>query len=430
MQERTIKNNSQLLFFRFCSFTHSPIGFFNMSPIRLSDLAFTLEAVLDEAFGNKAVWVIAETSDIKNYPDRGYCFLTLVEREAGAPSGRETLAKLEACIWRKNYHIIQEFQQATGVAFARNIQLLVLVSVSFNPVYGLRLEILKIDPSYTLGNMERERQAVLDSLVQDHPDLVWLEAGHYITVNQLLPRPSVIQRLALITAPGSDGWRDFRHELAQNPFHYDFVVDEYLTQVQGKGAEKAICHQLERIQLSNVPYDAVVMVRGGGSQLDFGSFDTYQLGLTVAGFGIPILAGIGHERNVSITDLLCHESVKTPTKAAAFLIDHNRQFEESCLHLRDRLSTATREALQTAREQLDAETERLRFVMHNYFRDRHTDLAEKAVTIRHLDPSNLLRRGYALVSRNGHILTRSQAILPGETLRIQMHDGSVEVVAR
>lgn len=395
-----------------------------MSPIRLSDLAFTLEAVIDEAFGQKAVWVVAETSDIKNYPDRGYCFLTLVERES---AGRETLAKLDACIWRRNYHTISAFEQATGVAFARNIQLLLLVSVSFSPVYGLRMEILKIDPSYTLGNLERERQAVLDSLVKNHPDLIWVEAGQYITANQLLARPVVFQRVALITAPNSDGWRDFRHELAQNPFGYDFVVDEFLTQVQGQGAERAICGQLERIRTSEVAYDAVIIVRGGGSQLDFGSFDTYLMGETVAGFPIPILAGIGHERNVSITDLLCHQSVKTPTKAAAFLIEHNRQFEAACLQLHERVRMVAREALQTARENLDRETERLRFVGHTYFRERHTDLTEKAVTLRHLDPANVLRRGYALLLRNGRILTQTATIQPNETLQVQMHDGSIGI---
>ena len=397
-----------------------------MSPIRLSDLAFTLEAVLDEAFGQKPVWVVAETSDIKNYPDRGYCFLTLVERE----SGRETVAKLDACIWRRNHHTISDFEQATGVAFARNIQLLLLVSVGFSPVYGLRLEILKIDPSYTIGNLERERQAVLDTLVQNRPDLIWLEAGQYITANQLLPRPAVMQHLALIAAPNSDGWRDFRHELAKNTFGYDFVVDEFLTQVQGQGAERAICGQLARIRTSGVAYDAVVIVRGGGSQLDFGSFDTYLMGETVAGFDIPILAGIGHERNVSITDLLCHQSVKTPTKAATFLIEHNRQFEEACLQLRDRLRIVARENLLTAREHIDRETERLRFVSQTYLRDRHTELTEKAVTLRHLDPANVLRRGYALLLRNGRILTQTTGVQPGETLQVQMRDTSINVVVR
>ena len=280
-----------------------------------------------------------------------------------------------------------------------------------------------------MGNLERERQAVLDSLVQNHPELVWLEEGHYITANQLLPRPAVIQHLALITAPNSDGWRDFRHELAQNPFGYDFVVDEFLTQVQGQGAEKAICGQLERIRTSGVAYDVVVIVRGGGLQLDFGSFDFNPTGHTVAGFDMPILAGIGHERNVSITDLLCHQSEKTPTKAAAFLIEHNQQFESACLHLQERLSSAAREAMQTARENLDRETERLRFVGQTYFRERHTDLTEKAVTIRHLDPSNVLRRGYALLLRNGRILTTKTSIRPGETLQVQLHDGIIDVVS-
>ncbi len=396
-----------------------------MSPIRLSDLAFTLNAVVDDAFGGRPLWVVAETSDIKNYSDRGYCFMTLVERE-----GRETAAKLDACIWRRHYHTIRDFEQATGVAFARNIQLLLQVVVSFNPVYGLRLEIIKIDPAYTLGNLERERQAVLDTLVAQHPDLIWVEAGQYITANQLLPRPTVMQRLALITAPNSDGWRDFRHELAQNPLGYDFVVDEYLSQVQGQGAERAICAQLDKIVSSQIAYDAVVIVRGGGSQLDFGSFDSYELGRAVAGFPIPLLAGIGHERNVSITDLLCHQSVKTPTKAAAFLIEHNRQFEERCLYQRERLINATRTSLQNAREQLDSETERLRFVMHNYFRDRHTDLTEKAVTLRHLDPANVLKRGYALLLRNGQVLTKATDVRPGDALQVQLSDGSVQVISQ
>ena len=400
-----------------------------MTPISLSDLAYTLESVIETAFAGKAVWVVAETSDIKNYPDRQYCFLTLVEREADNASGkRETVAKLEAAIWRKNYRIIRAFEDATGQAFARNIQLLLLVAVAYNPVYGLRLEILRIDPSYTLGNLEKERQGVLDQLSQNYPDLIWVEDGQYITANQLLPRPAVMQRLALIAAPGSDGWRDFRHELTSNGYGYRFEIDEYLTQVQGQGAERAIVGQLTRIQASERPYDAVIIVRGGGSQLDFGSFDTEIMGLTVAAFPMPILAGIGHERNVSITDLMCHQSVKTPTKAAAFLIDHNRQFETNCLRLQDRLVEAARNTLLEAREDVDRETDRFRFITQTYLRDRHTELAELSVTVRHLDPINVLRRGYALLTKNGRVITRTNQLRPGDVLQAQLADGTVAVV--
>ncbi len=393
-----------------------------MSPIRLSDLAYTIDAVLEENFGGKAMWVLAETSDIKNYPDRQYCFLGLVERE-----GNQTIAKLEAVVWRKNYPILKAFEKATGVAFARNIQLLMLVSVTYSPTYGMRLEIHQIDHAYTLGNLEQERQAVLDTLVRDYPRYVWLDQGQYITANQMLECPAVWQRIALITAPNSDGWRDFRQELANNPWGYHIAVDEYLSQVQGQGAEKAICNQLEQISQCQTPYDAVIIVRGGGSQLDFGAFDSLVLAVAVAGFPYPILAGIGHDRNVSITDMLCHQSVKTPTKAASFIIDHNRQFEESCLGLVARLAEASRQCLQEARDSVDDLTDRFRYATQTYLRNRQVELTEKSTTVRHLDPVNVLRRGYAMLSRNGQILTRADAFVPGEKVTAQFADGLVRL---
>ncbi|MEZ0539800.1 exodeoxyribonuclease VII large subunit [Fibrella arboris] len=393
-----------------------------MSPIRLSDLAYTIDAVLEENFSGKAMWVLAETSDIKNYPDRQYCFLGLVERE-----GNQTVAKLDAVIWRKNYPILRAFEAATGVAFARNIQLLMLVSVTYSPIYGMRLEIHQINHAYTLGNIERERQAVLDTLVREHSQYVWMDQGQYFTSNQLLERPAVWQRIALITAPNSDGWRDFRQELANNPWGYQFAIDEYLTQVQGQGADKAICTQLEQIARCATPYDAVVIVRGGGSQLDFGAFDTLRMGVAIASFPYPILAGIGHDRNVSITDMLCHQSVKTPTKAAVFLIEHNRLFEENCLQLAYRVAEASRTAMQDAREEIDVLADRFRYGTQTYLRNRHVELTEKQTTVRHLDPISVLRRGYAMLSRNGQILTRADAFRAGDAIQAQFADGAIEL---
>ncbi|MCY7358097.1 MAG: exodeoxyribonuclease VII large subunit [Rudanella sp.] len=399
-----------------------------MSPIRLADLAYAVESVMEQHFAGKGYWVVAETSDIKNYPDRNYCFLTLVDRDSGSSGGRDTVAKMEAAIWRKNYAIIREFEQATGVAFSRNISVLLFVSVAFHPIYGMRLEIHQIDHSYTMGNLERERQAILDTLIRDHKEVVWQENGVYITINQLLPRPLAWHRIALIAAPNSDGWRDFRHELHHNPFGYSYQIDEYLTQVQGQGADRAICGQLDRIRDSSIAYDAVVMVRGGGSQLDFGSFDTLRVGLAVAMFPIPILAGIGHERNVSIADMLCHQSVKTPTKAAAFLIDHNRQFEEQCLRQFGRLTEAARERLLVARENLSQQSERFRFTTHDYLKNRHLELTEKSVTLKHLDPSNLLRRGYAMIMRDGRIITKTSALAIGDKIQLRLGDGITNAV--
>jgi exodeoxyribonuclease VII large subunit len=396
-----------------------------MTPIRLSDLAYTIDSVLEGSFGGKAVWVLAETSDIKNYPDRQYCFLTLVERE-----GSQTVAKLDAVIWRKNYPIIRAFESATSVAFARNIKLLLLVSVGYSAVYGLRLEVHQIDHAYTLGNLERERQAVLDTLVRDYSQFVWLDQGQYITTNQMLDRPLVWQRIALIAPPNSDGLRDFRQELLNNPWGYRFEIDEYLSQVQGQGADRAVCAQLEQIAHADVPYDAVVIVRGGGSQLDFGAFDTLQMGVAIASFPYPIVAGIGHDRNVSITDLLCHLSVKTPTKAAAFLIEQNRSFEENCLQLAFRVAEGGRVAMQNAREELDYMAERFRYGTQTYLRNRHVELTEKATTLRHLDPTNVLRRGYVMLSRDGKILTRKTQFAPSDAIQAQLFDGTLQLLVK
>ena len=302
-----------------------------------------------------------------------------------------------------------------------------LVSVTYSPIYGMRLEIHQIDHAYTLGNIERERQAVLDTLVREHSQYVWMDQGEYITSNQMLDRPAVWQRIALITAPNSDGWRDFRQELANNAWGYQFTIDEYLTQVQGQGADKAICIQLEQIIRCQVPYDAVVIVRGGGSQLDFGAFDTLRMGVAIASFPYPVLAGIGHDRNVSITDMLCHQSVKTPTKAAVFLIEHNRLFEENCLQMAYRVAEASRVAMQNAREEIDNLTDQFRYGTQTYLRNRHIELTEKTTTVRHLDPINVLRRGYAMLSRNGQILTRADAFKMGDTVLAQFADGRIQL---
>ncbi|MCX6272312.1 MAG: exodeoxyribonuclease VII large subunit, partial [Bacteroidetes bacterium] len=267
--------------------------------IPLSELADLIENLVKDAFYNQSYWVVAETSDVKNYPDRGYCFVTLVEKE-----GKDTLARLEGVIWSKQYHIIREFEVASGIRFDKNIRLLLKVMVDFSAQYGLKLIIQDIDPSFSIGNLELEKKKILNRLLAENPDVIHYVDGNYITVNKRLTLPLALQRIALLTAPQSDGLRDFRHELEENPYGYRFIIDEYLTQIQGRRAEYQIVDQLEAIARLKNRYDIAVIARGGGSQLDFGPFDTYEAGLAVAGFNLPLITGIGHERNVSIVDMM------------------------------------------------------------------------------------------------------------------------------
>jgi exodeoxyribonuclease VII large subunit len=388
--------------------------------LKLSDLASLIDQTLYSKFGPNTFWVKAETSDIKNYFDRQYCFLTLVEKE-----GNTIIAKMDAVIWRQQYHIIKAFSKATGISFDKNISLLMRVQVGFNAQYGLRLQVLELDTGFTLGAIELQRQATLMQLVEYNPDNIALVNGEYITYNNKLLLPKVIQKIALITAPGSDGERDFKHELKNNALGYYFEVDNYLTQIQGKDADKAILGQLDLILSIGKKYDLVAIVRGGGSQLDFSAFDTYDLGLRIASFPIPIVAGIGHERNISIADLMCFSSLKTPTKAASFIIEHNAIFEQQIERLKQRLVAVSDGIIQSKKNNLERVSTALKNAITIFFKDQHNALNRKELTIKLLDPSNVLARGYAILQNKEGIIMQADKLKKGDKITATTKDAIV-----
>jgi exodeoxyribonuclease VII large subunit len=391
--------------------------------LRLSDLAALIDQTLYSKFGPNTFWVKAETSDIKNYFDRQYCFLTLVEKDANS-----TIAKMDAVIWRQQYHIIKDFSKATGISFDKNISLLMRVQVGFNAQYGLRLQILELDSGFTLGAIELQRQATLMQLVEKNQKTISLVNGAYVTLNAKLMLPMVLQKIALITAPGSDGERDFKHELMHNALGYYFEVDSYLTQIQGKDADKAILGQLDLILNIGKKYDLVAIVRGGGSQLDFSAFDTYDLGLKIATFPIPVVAGIGHERNVSIADLMCFSSLKTPTKAASFIIEHNSIFEQQIDRLKSRLVYVADGIIQSSKNNIERASVALKNAAVIFFKDKHNALNQKTLTIKLLDPSNVLARGYAILQNKNGIIMQADKLKKGDKITATTKDAVVDLI--
>ena len=389
-------------------------------PVLLSQLIGEISDTIGEAFSGNQYWIIAETSDIKNYPDRGYCFTTLVDK-----MGSEIIAKAEAVIWKRNYQTILDFEFITGRRFERNLRLLLNVEVVFHPVYGLRLEIIEIDPSFTLGQLELERQEILRRLVAENPTIIKLIDGDFITRNKTLARSLVIRTVALITAPDSDGQRDFIHELEHNSYGYQFKILQYLTQIQGKNADLSIIEKLEEIKESKAEIDAVVIVRGGGSQLDLNAFETYNIGKAIAGYPKLILTGIGHERNVSIADLMSHINLKTPTKAASFIIEHNRCFEEEILELQERIFTYVQDLITHSVYSLEQIHDKLVNGSRRLLEKRGVELENKAITIQHLNPENILTKGFAMVYRNGHIITDPKELHPGDEIMIRMQASTI-----
>jgi len=436
-------------------------------PIRLSELNQLIQFTIEDAFQQQRFGVIAETTGISLYPAKNQAYLTLIEK---CEETDRVIASIKARIWGNCYECIQRFEEITGQPFKDNIQILLKVRVNYHVQYGLSLDVEDIDPNYTIGRLALSRQAVLQKLIKENPEHIREENGEYLTFNKELSFPPVIQRIALISSAQADGYADFMHEIQNNRHGFKFTIDEYLAQVQGLEAHKEMYRQLVRIYESGKNYDAVVIVRGGGSQLDFQAFDSYLLSRAVARFHLPIITGIGHERNESICDLMAKLKTKTPTKAAASIIAHNQCFTEKLLHLQKQLILKTNEILMSqelvlheckttimgkAKDRLNRkhhhlnnqinstifmaekrlQFERMTLLKQKFNLQCHADnrLKEEQFKIRqvkqsvkHLDPQNILKRGYAIVYEQGKAVTNVTGLRLGTTLTTRLFSGEIE----
>ncbi len=301
-----------------------------VQPLRLSELTEKIMAVIEQNFERLSFWVVADVTNHKFREKSNYHYFDLVEKAEGSS---QLISKIAGKAWGKGLARVKQFEQITGQPFGNNINVLVLVKVSYHSVYGLTLEVQDIDPNFTIGVLERQRQATLERLAAEHGDVVAQVGDRYVTRNSKLSLPLVIQRIAVISSKTSAGNEDFRHTLVNNPYGYRFEIHDYHTIVQNEAYAQQFIQSMIDVYNSQIPYDVVVINRGGGAQTDFLIFDNYKIGLAVARFPIPIITGIGHQKNETIADLMAHTATKTPTKAAEFIITHNKMFEDSLVHL-------------------------------------------------------------------------------------------------
>jgi exodeoxyribonuclease VII large subunit len=304
--------------------------------------------------------------------------------------------------WANYYSEIEKFEKITKQQFKNGIEIICKVKVRFHKVYGLNLDVIQIDLAHTLGTIELERQQTLERLLKENPKTIQLFDGVYRTFNNRLPLPLVIKNIALITAPNSDGQRDFLQEITKNKYGYAFTVKEYLTTIQGEAAHKLILDQLHLIEKSKEDYDVIAIVRGGGSQTDFKPFEDYQLSTCVANFPIPIFTGIGHDRNQSIVDLMAREQ-KTPTKVASLFVEHNFEFENNLIELKTTFFDLVAEQLQNAKDDLDN--------------------AKRMVKLS--SPQAILNRGFAIVTSNNKIVIDPTGIKENSEIEILLRDATI-----
>lgn len=283
-------------------------------PLTLFQLHNKLREAIENAFP-ASYWVVAEISEVRVHHS-GHCYLTLTEKDQR--NQNNLVAQARGTIWKQNYRDISTYFEAqTGHKLRGGLKILFNASVRFHELYGFNLDVLDIDPNYTIGDLARQRQETLKKL----------EANGLLEKNKKRFLPEVPQRIAIISSATAAGYGDFMNQLKQNPYGYHFKTTLFEASVQGNEAAASVKQAFRLIESQQNQFDAVVLIRGGGAQTDLLCFDDYELAAAIGNFPLPVLTGIGHERDETIADLVAHTRLKTPTAVAAYLIDLFLTFE-------------------------------------------------------------------------------------------------------
>ena len=359
-------------------------------------------------------WVRAEIAQLT---DKGHCYLELVEKgERGLFA-----AKMRATCWSNTWQLISAyFQQETGKRPEPGMQVLVEVSVEFHPIYGLSLNIQNVDPSFTLGNIARQRQLTLQQLEKDG----------VMEMNKSLALPVIIRRIAVISAEGAAGYGDFCHQLEDNPYGLRYSTQLFPAIMQGDQAVRSILVALNVIAENADDFDCVAIIRGGGATTDLSCFDDYSLASHCAQFPLPILSGIGHTRDVSIVDIVVHEALKTPTALAERLIDHNSRQLVLIDELRQRIARIATQMVAARSQQIEQMRLMLRYTIAGTLQTERNKIQMFRQAIALHSPEQIFRKGYSITMCNGKVLRRIEDASKGTSLTTILADGEITSVVQ
>lgn len=380
-----------------------------MKQYTLSELCQAIEQVLQFELGD-TYWVRAE---IASLTERGHCYMELVEKA----KNNTVAAKVRATCWQQVYHLLSAyFATETGQTLSVGMQVLLQVEVSFHAVYGLSLNVVGIDPTFTLGDLARQRQLTILRLQEDG----------VMDLQRALTIPSLPRRIAVISAADAAGYGDFCHQLLSNNSAFLFRTQLFPAVMQGDQSPASIIAALEQIAYQVEQYDVVVIVRGGGATTDLRNFDDYSLAFHCANFPLPIIAGIGHTRDVSVVDMVVHTSVKTPTAAAEWLISAMQEQADRLAELQLRLQRIVQHAIRKQQNQLDTLWQSLRFATQRRLHRQRAQLELWAKTIALHSPERIYRMGYTLTTVNGKIVRSIHDVQAGEQLLTHTADGVIQ----
>ena len=381
-------------------------------------------------------WVEAELSECREL--RGHCYMELIEKDEQTAT---PIAKASAKCWASKWILVRPyFERTTGQRLVAGMKVLLKVYPQFHEAFGFSWIVTDIDPTYTLGDMARKRQEIIRQLKEEG----------VFDLQKELTLPLFCQRIAVISSETAAGYGDFCNQLADNPYGFQFQTQLFPAIMQGESIEQSIINALERIY--DQPFDCVVIIRGGGATSDMSGFDTLALAEHVANFPLPIITGIGHDRDESILDMVSHTRVKTPTAAAALLIDHLKEVLDTVNNAQNSITRLVQQKLSTLSTQLssvseaiprlfsivktrqeakiDALQQRLPMLIERRLLAENHRLQLMEEKLKALDPQLLLKRGYSITLHNGRAVKDATTLKAGDEIETHLAQGLIHSIVK
>ena len=404
--------------------------------LTLYELNHLVKDVLESEMPDE-YWVEAELSEC--HESKGHCYMELIQKDE---RNATPIAKANAKCWASKWMLIRPyFERTTGERLRAGMKVLLKVYPQFHEAFGFSWIVTDIDPTYTLGDMARKRQEIIRQLKEEG----------VFDLQRELELPLFCQRIAVISSESAAGYGDFCHQLSDNPYGFQFQTQLFPAIMQGEGVSQSIIAALENIYNGQC-FDCVVIIRGGGATSDMSGFDTLSLAENVANFPLPIITGIGHDRDESILDMVSHTRVKTPTAAAAFLVDHLKGVLDTIEGAQSLITHYARQKFSTLQSQLATIQEILPklFLAVKIRQDARIEnlearfplLAERRMTaerhrlqlteekLKALDPQLLLKRGYSITFHNGKAVHNPLALKAGDEIETRLEKGTIKSIIK
>ena len=357
-------------------------------------------------------WVEAELSECRE--SRGHCYMELIEKDEHSAT---PIAKASAKCWASKWMLVRPyFERTTGQHLSAGMKVLLKVYPQFHEAFGFSWIVTDIDPTYTMGDMARKRQEIIRQLKEEG----------VFELQKELELPVFSQRIAVISSETAAGYGDFCNQLADNPYGLQFRTWLFPAIMQGEGTEQSIIAALEKIYSIVTQFDCVVIIRGGGATSDMSGFDTLELAENVANFPIPIITGIGHDRDECILDMVSHTRVKTPTAAAALLIDHLKDVLDTIESAQNLITHYAQQKLTALNTQLSTMEFKIPMLSDRRLMTEKHRLQLLEEKVKSLDPNLLLKRGYSITFHNGKAIRDPHSLQKGDEIETRFEKGMIK----